>query len=77
MTPDTRRRIRELGLNSRSFAAIVGMDEDTVSGWGRKHRRKRAIQREPIWARHLVRDWERCPALLREAVAEAHRETGN
>jgi hypothetical protein len=69
-----KREVRTTGLTAKGFAAIVGLDEDTVCGWGKKHRRGRGIQHEPIWAWHLVRAWTRYPELLREAVAEAHAD---
>jgi hypothetical protein len=76
MTPEMRQRVRDIGLSARAFAAIVGLHEDTVHGWGRKHHQQRGIQPEPIWAWHLVRAWTRYPVLLLEAVAEAGEEVG-
>lgn len=71
MSPDLKHAIKRAGLTSKGFAAIVGLNEDTVSGWGRKHHATRGIQPEPIWAWHLIRAWTKDPSLLREAVAEA------
>lgn len=71
MSPDLKHAVKSTGLTAKGFAAIVGLDEDTVSGWARKHHRTRGIQPEPIWAWHLIRAWTRFPSLLREAVSEA------
>lgn len=71
MSPELKARVRALGINIRAFAALVGLGEDTVASWGKKHRHGRPASPEPIWAWHLVRAWERYPDLLREAVVEA------
>lgn len=59
-------------MSGLAFAALLQVANTTVSGWGRKQRRDRQLQREPIWAWHLVRAWSRYPHLLAEAIAEAH-----
>ena len=66
-----KRAVKLSGLTAKGLAAIVGVDEDTVSGWARKHHRRRAIQPEPIWVWHLMRAWLQYPGLLREAINEA------
>jgi hypothetical protein len=72
LTPELKAAVKDLGLNSRTFAALLGVGEDTVSGWGKQYRSYRGLQREPIWAWHLVRAWKASPELLREAIGYAH-----
>ena len=72
MTPQLKAAVRKLGLTGLAFAALTGVANTTVSGWGRKQRRDRAVQQEPIWTWHLVRAWQQHPHLLLEAVTETH-----
>lgn len=76
MTPQLKTAVRELGLSGLAFAALTGIANTTISGWGRKQRRDRAVQQEPIWAWHLIRAWQRYPVLLLEAVAMAQAVKG-
>lgn len=76
MTPQLKAAVRGLGLSGLAFAALTGLANTTISGWGRKQRRDRAVQQEPIWAWHLVRAWQRYPLLLLEAVAMAQEVKG-
>lgn len=78
MTPELKAAVRGLGLTGLAFAALLKVANTTVSGWGRKQRRDRRMQEEPIWAWHLVRAWTRYPDLLAEAIERAHEaDTGD
>lgn len=69
MTPEMKAAVRALGLNNRSFAALLGTGEDTVSGWGKRYRAHRGVQEAPLYAWHLIDAWTQYPELLRAAVA--------
>jgi hypothetical protein len=72
LTPELKAAVKELGLNSRSFAALIGVGEDTVSGWGKRYRSYRGLQKEPLWAWHLVHAWKSNRGLLLDAIARSH-----
>lgn len=61
--------VRAIGLNNRSFAALLGIGEDTVSGWGKRYRAHRGLQEAPLYVWHLIDAWTKDPELLRAAVA--------
>jgi DNA-binding transcriptional regulator YiaG len=44
MTPELKEATRALGLNNRTFAALIGTGEDTVCGWGKRYRDHRGVQ---------------------------------
>lgn len=69
MTPFLKSALRSLGLTGREFAALTGVSEDTVSGWGKKVRQSRGVQHEPLWAILLTDAWQRCPEALQAARA--------
>jgi hypothetical protein len=69
MTPEMKEAVRALGLNNRSFAALLGTGEDTVSGWGKRYRAHRGLQEAPLYAWHLIDAWTKYPDLLRDAVS--------
>lgn len=64
MTPETATRLKRLGLNQRQFARLADVSEDTVSGWGKRHREARGVQKEPTLVHLLLSAWEACPAVI-------------
>jgi hypothetical protein len=73
MSPELRADLAELDLSQRAFCAVTGLTEVTTSGWCKKHHPHRGVQREPPWARLLVKSWKACPELLVEALVEARQ----
>jgi hypothetical protein len=79
VTPELKAAVQSLGLDGKGLAAIIGVGEDTISGWGYPKRRRGTLKRRgitptPVWVWHLVRAWRDSPAALREAVARTHGE---
>lgn len=73
MTPLLKSTLKDMGVTAREFAALTGLSEDTVSGWGKRHRAARGTQQEPPWVWCLVDAWRHSPealAVARRRVAE-------
>ena len=68
MSQDFRASLKALGLTGRGFAALTGIHEETVTGWGRA-RSGRGIQEVPLWAWLLLNAWAAHPEALDAARA--------
>ena len=66
MSDDFRSALKTIGLTGRGFAALTGIHEDTVTGWGRA-RSGRGIQQAPRWAWLLLGAWAAHPEALEAA----------
>ena len=68
MSQDFRAALKSLGLTGRGFAALTGIHEETVTGWGRV-RSGRGVQEVPLWALLLLDAWTANPETLHTARA--------
>lgn len=71
MSQDFRTALKALGLTGRRFAALAGIHEETVTGWGRA-RSGRGVQEVPLWAWLLLDAWAAHPETLHTAQATRH-----
>jgi hypothetical protein len=74
MTPELRAALKTLGLSGRKFAALTGLSDDTVSGWGRKQRETRGVQKVPAWVPLLITAWQASPDALEAARRSLNQE---